>query len=461
MFLNTIIIIVFLLVNLLIGYFSSKKIVDFAQFSVGHRSFSALIIAISLSANFIGGGYTMGNAAKVYEGGMLFAFALLGFSAKEALVARFIAPRMSNFNTCYSIGDIIEKGYGVYAKIITGIFSLIICGGILGAQVSALGVIIHETTNINQQAGVFLALAVMFIYSSLGGMRGVVFTDVLQFALLAIGIPLTFLIGLHKIGGWHKLITGVPHHYLYFFHSQNDLTLFILLFFTFMVGEILIPPYVQRLLLSRSSKTTVRATYLSALISIPVFLLSGGIGLIAYCYQQGLKADNVFPIVVHQLLPIGISGIVSAALLSIILSSGSGLLNAAAIAFANDIVKPLKTNDSTINFLKLARVSTIIIGIIAVLFALSINSIINILLAAYAFWSPIMLIPLVAVIWGFKSTSLHFLTAAFAGIIGVLIWKYSFHYRLGITMPSVLFGILCNLLTFYIFYVGKRMHKNS
>ena len=241
---DTIIIIVFLIVNLLIGYFSGKKTISFSQFSVSYRSFSALFIAISLSANFIGGGYTLGNAAKVYTSGMLFAFALLGFSLKEALIARFVAPRMDAFNTCYSVGDIIEKSYGIHAKIATGIFSLIICGGILGAQVSALSAIIHETMAINVHVGVFLVLAVMFVYSSLGGMRGVVLTDVLQFSLLAIGIPITFFIGLYKIGGWHKLVATVPHHYLYFLQNQHDLLFFILLFITFIFGEILIPPYV-------------------------------------------------------------------------------------------------------------------------------------------------------------------------------------------------------------------------
>ena len=213
--------------------------------------------------------------------------------------------------------------------------------------------------------------------------------------------------------------------------------------------------YVQRLFLSRSSKTTVKATYVSALISVPVFMFSGGIGLIAYCYQQGLNANDAFPLVVHQLLPIGISGIVIAALLSIILSSASGLLNAAAIAFVNDIVKPLKASDKEINFLKMARISTIIIGVVAVFFALSVNNIISILLAAYNFWSPIILVPLIAAIFNIKSTGSHFFIATSGGIVGSLVWHYGFNTPMSIS--PILFGILCNLAVFIMFSNYKKI----
>jgi SSS family solute:Na+ symporter len=81
---------------------------------------------------------------------MVYAVALLGFSLTVILVALFIAPKMDKYRDCLSIGDIIAKSYGKTAQIITGVFSMIICAGILGAQVGAMGAIFERFLNLPQ-----------------------------------------------------------------------------------------------------------------------------------------------------------------------------------------------------------------------------------------------------------------------------------------------------------------------
>lgn len=446
MVLDYAIIILFLAANLYIGYLSSKKIINFSHFSVGHRSFSSLLIFCTLSATFIGGGYTIGNAGKVFSTGMVYSFALLGFSLKEILVATLVAPRMHRFTDCHSVGDMMAKHYGVSVKVITGVLSLFICGGILGAQVGALNAIFETTLHINPVIGVIVSFIILVVYASLGGMRAVVFTDALQFVVLAIGIPLTFFIGLHHVGGWHHIEQVVPPHFIDFIYSPKSFIVFILLFITFIFGETLVPPYVQRLFMSKDTKSTFKGTLASGLVSIPIFLLCGGIGLVAYTYNQHMNPNSAFPLIVNDLLPVGIRGIVIAALLSIILSSAAGFLNAAAIAFVNDIVKPLKRNQEKVNYLKMARVSTILVGVIAIIFAVSIKNVLDILLAAYNFWSPIMLVPLLAAIFNIKASTRDFFAGACLGIIGGLAWDYGLHSPLGIS--PILFGLLCNLIAF-------------
>jgi len=170
---DALLIIIFMLANLFIGMRAGKKIQTIDHFSVGHRSFSTFLIFATLSATFIGGGYTLGNAAKVYTSGMIYAFALLGFSLKEILVAFIIAPRMDAHRDCLSIGDIIVKRYGIVAKVITGVFSLIICAGILGAQVGAMGAIFHTFFGISPALGIIIGFGVIIAYSSAGGMRAI------------------------------------------------------------------------------------------------------------------------------------------------------------------------------------------------------------------------------------------------------------------------------------------------
>ena len=148
---------------------------------------------------------------------------------------------------------------------------------------------------------------------------------------------------------------------------------------------------------------------------------SGGIGLIAYTYNQHIPANSAFTLVVHNVLPIGINGFVIAALISIILSSAAGFLNAASIAFVNDLVKPFKKDPEKTNFLLMARISTLLVGLISIAFALTIKNVLDILLTAYNFWSPIILVPLLPAIFRVNTKERDFFVGAICGIIGTLI----------------------------------------
>jgi len=94
---DKIIVILYLLIILVVGLLAGRKVKNLSQFSVAGRSFSSLVIFATLSASFIGGGFSMGNAEKVFLFGIVNIFALWGFSLKEILVAKFIAPRMDNY----------------------------------------------------------------------------------------------------------------------------------------------------------------------------------------------------------------------------------------------------------------------------------------------------------------------------------------------------------------------------
>ncbi|MBL4647641.1 MAG: sodium:solute symporter family protein [Gammaproteobacteria bacterium] len=425
---------------------SSKHTHSLDQFSVGRRSFNSFAIFASLSATFIGGGYTLGNAAKVFHLGMFYAFALLGFSLKEILVGLFIAPRMAAYRDCLSIGDIMSRHYGTAAKVITGIFSVLICTGIVGAQVGAIGAIFRAFFHINELWGILIGFAVIIVYSALGGMRAVVYTDILQFLILAVGIPLVFVLGIYYVGGFTAIIHKLPQAHVFFWHDSHTLLPFVFLFITFMLGETLVPPYVQRLLMAKHTWQTRRAIVASGLLSIPFFLIAGGIGLIALLINPQLNANLALPFVVETVLPGFLRGFVIASLLAIIMSSAAGFLNAAAVSLVNDIIKPLKPQIKPMTLLSLAKASVFAIGASSMIFALAIKNVLDILLYAYNFWSPIILVPLLALLFNIKVKSWHFFIGASAGLVGMLVWSFAFEQIYHVS--AIIIGILCNLLFF-------------
>jgi len=171
---------------LLFGLWYGRGIKDLGDYAVAGKAYSAPIIFATLSASFIGGGFSMGNAEKVFRFGIMNIVALFGFSLSQILIARFIAPRMGRYEDAISVGDIMEKSYGTKAKIFTGLFALIACAGILGAQIGAMGHIFNVFLEIPKFHGILIGIGIVLIYVTAGGMKSVVGTDIVQFIFLII-----------------------------------------------------------------------------------------------------------------------------------------------------------------------------------------------------------------------------------------------------------------------------------
>jgi len=445
---QSIIIFSYLIIVLLIGIWAGRGVKDIKDYAVASKSFGTMAIFATLSASFIGGGFSMGNAEKVFLVGISNIVALWGFSLKEILVAKYIAPNIRHYPDAISIGDIMEPAYGKESRIFAGVFGVILSAGILGAQIGAMGYIFNLFLGLDRSTGIILGLSIVIIYSTIGGMRAVVWTDIVQFIVLSVGIPLTLYFGIEHVGGWNEIVQSVPASHFTISLEPMALVALISLFLTFLLGETLVPPYVQRLLIGKENHNVKRGTMLSGLYSIPFFLVTGLIGLVALAMQPSLDANLAMPYVIQEALPPVLQAVVISAIISIIMSSADSFLNAAAIAFNNDIIKPiLKTPLSVDAELKLARITTLAVGIIAVVFALSIDSILDILIYSYNFWAPTTLVPLAAALLGLKLSKKRFIAGATAGIITTLVWSNLLGSPLGI--DGLVVGTLANFIAFF------------
>jgi len=456
---DIVIISVYLLGILILGIWAGKGIKNLTHFSVANRSFGTLVIFATLSASFIGGGFSMGNAEKVFIFGIVNIIALWGFSVGEILVSIFIASRISRYSEAISVGDIMEIHYGKLAKIETGILSVLVCSGILGAQIGAIGYIFNVFLNIPQLYGILIGYGIVIIYSTVGGMRAVVFTDIIQFIVLTIGIPITLIMGIQYAGGWNAIQSAVPASHFTFPGAHKTFLQFVILFLSFMLGETLVPPYIQRFFLSKNPKNTTRATFWSGLFSIPFFAITGTIGLVALAIKPDLNPNLSMPFIIKEVLPVGLKGLVIVSIMSIVMSSADSFLNAASISFTHDILEPVKRGTMTEKQILIsARLITVFIGIIAVIFAIQIKSILDILLYSYNFWSPVILVPLVTAILGLKTSQKQLFIGSVSGILSVLIWNFLLHNPAGI--DGMIIGIAGNFLSFVIVYNLQNRKTN-
>ena len=457
MILDYAIITVYLLAILSLGLWSGRGMKTLADFSVSHRSYGSMVIFATLSASFIGGGFSIGNAEKVFTLGIANIVALWGFSLKEILVARFIAPRTANFPGIISVGDLMDRGYGKIGRIVSGFFSVFLCAGIVGAQVGAMGIIFNVFLDIPPIWGILIGCGIVITYSTVGGMRAVVLTDVVQFCVLAIGIPAVLIFGLMKLGGISAIKAAVPTGHFSIPAEGMTIGAFLSLFLTFLLGETLVPPYVQRLFMAKDAGHTARGTMLSGIFSIPFFAITGVIGLVALTLDPELDPNLAMPYVVRTVLPIGVRGVVIAGIISIMMSSADSFLNGAATCCINDIVKPLRKNPlSERHELLLAKLTNCLVGVLAVVFAIKIPSILDILIYAYNFWAPIIVVPLAAVLLGFRVTRAGFLAGTLAGAVGTLAWNYLLKTPAGIEGLAI--GVFCNL--FFFVLANKLSNRN-
>lgn len=445
---QSIIIFSYLIIVLLIGIWAGRGVKDMKDFAVAGKSFGTMAIFATLSASFIGGGFSMGNAEKVFLVGISNIIALWGFSLKEILVAKYIAPNIIHYPDAISIGDIMEPAYGKESRIFAGVFGVILSAGILGAQIGAMGYIFNLFLGLDRATGIILGLSIVIIYSTIGGMKAVVWTDILQFIVLSVGIPLTLYFGIEHLGGWSQVVQNVPASHFTISLEPMAIVALVSLFLTFLLGETLVPPYVQRLLIGKNNHNVRRGTLLSGLYSIPFFAATGAIGLVAFAMNPSLDANLAMPYVIQEALSPVLQAVVISAIISIIMSSADSFLNAAAIAFNNDIIKPiLKTPLGDDAELRLARMITLAVGILAVVFALSIDSVLDILIYSYNFWAPTTLVPLAAALLGAKLSKKRFIAGATAGIITTLVWSNLLGSPL--VIDGLVVGTLANFVAFF------------
>ena len=339
-------------------------------------------------------------------------------------------------------------------QMVTGLFGMMLCAGIMGAQVGAMGYVFHLFLGMDYLVGILIGCSIAIAYSTVGGMRAVVFTDILQFAVLGVGIPLTLFMGLDLAGGWQAVTKAVPANHLTLLGEMGPLA-FISLFLTFLLGETLVPPYVQRLMIGRTAGHTVRGTLWSGIFSIPFFAVTGCIGLVALALAPDLDPNLAMPYLVQQALPMGLRGLVVAGIIAVVMSSADSFLNGAAVCLTSDVVLPAMRNPlSERAQLVLAKAANLITGVLAVVFAISIKSVLGILLYAYNFWAPVILPPLVAAFFGVRANSWVFLSAAVAGLGGTVVWNVVLGAPAGV--DGLIVGVGCNTLVFVLGVALRR-----
>lgn len=444
-------IVVYFALLIIIGYQTSKRIQDVKDYNVAGERIIWPVMFATLAASIVGGGGSIGAAGNVFDNGLVFMFAFFGFGITTILTGYFIAPKLRSYKGAQSVGDVMEYHYGRMAKYITGILSVGLCVGILGAQAVAIGAIFNVTLGISTITGIIIGMGLVVLYSTFGGLWAVIQTDALQFVVLGVIIPASVFIGLYHIGGPSELVAQVPDTYFTFLGDWK-LGAFISLFITFLLGEALVPPYAQRAFSSKDAKHSQKGYVATGIYLILFTFVVSTLGLITYILYPNIEPDQALPTMLTTLLPTGLIGLAIAALLAIIMSTASSYLNATTVSFIQDVYTPLMQRsgkpikDKTT--LLLGKIVTFVTGVASVVFALSIPNIIDALTAAYTLWAPTIVFPLVIAVLLKINNKYAGVGGIVAGGVVTIIWSFILGDPFGLT--GLVPGLLANIIVFTI-----------
>ena len=447
----------YLVLLIWIGVRSSRGIHNTLDYTVAGRDVAWIVVLATTAATMVGGGASIGSVSSVYQDGLVFALVTCAWHIQLIITGLWIAPRLRQLNLL-TVAEFFGKRFGEPARLMAIVSCLIFLVGALVAQMVAMGKITETVLGIDYQVAVLGGAAIVIFYSTVGGIRAVVKTDVLQFVVLVAGIGAASVFLLMKNDGFSGLLAKTGEAPFQFTTEEWPAMRVITLFCAFFLGEMLVPPYAVRCFIARNPKGArwgVAGSGIFLLCFLPVAIFIMGLsaqvdpGVQQAVLETG-SADSqiVFPTLMRETFPAAIAGIMIAALIAAVMSSGDSCLSCISTIVMEDIYRKLvDPGASDRRLLRVAQMATLVTGVIAAGCSFVYRAIVGILEFVYDFWAPTMVCPFLVGLFLYRKNQSYAATLCMlSGFISVGIWRFWLDTP-GDFSPA-LFGFLVSVIVF-------------
>ncbi|MDU5734009.1 MAG: sodium:solute symporter family protein, partial [Veillonella sp.] len=399
-----------------------------------------LMTAGTLAATEIGGGSTVGVAAKAYGSWGLSAGWYVVSAGIGVILVAFIAPLLRRAMAT-TVPEIIGRRFGASSHLITSILSMLATITLAGVQITATATIISVLTGLSTELAILICGAVLVIYTMSGGMWSVTMTDVIHFFVLVGGFSLAVPFVLHNVGGWESVVAKLPPEQLGFTKVgwKTIIGLIIMYFMTFSTGQ----ESVQRYFAAKDERTAVLGSIICGIIMALFAFVPAVLGLVALSEFPNIEANNAVATVALNLMPPVMAGFVMAAVVSV---------------FTKDIVEhhfgKSLTDAQLTNY---SRLCVLFLGIIAIIISLVSKAIIPMLVFAFTMRSAG---PFAAFLLGLTWKN----ATAGAGIWSIVLGSIAGVYWEFVGNPygimSIIFGSIVSLIVFVaVVFIERSMGK--
>lgn len=427
--LDYITIILFSIGVLITGVSFSKTGKDMKSFFSGGGNVPWGMSGLSLFMGFFSAGTFVVWGSIAYSYGMVSIIIQLTMAVAGYAVGTWIAPRWHRTHSLtaaeYITGRLGVKTQKTYTYIFLAV-SIFTTGSFL----YPVAKIVEVTTGIPLTTAIFALGAFSMVYVALGGLRGVVVTDVLQFVILFAAVVIAVPLAFDKIGGVGTFFEKVPEGFFELFEGEYTpgfVIAFAIYNMFFLGGNW---AYVQRYTSVKTERDSRKTGWLFGVLYTISPILWMLIPMIYRVYNpslSGLENEGAYLLMCKEAMPDGLLGLMLGGMIFATASSLNATLNISAGVVTNDIFKRMRPDASEKTLMNVARISTWGFGIMAIIIALLIRSmggIVNVVISVAALTGVPVYLPVIWSLFSKRQTARTILSATFISLAINLIFKF-------------------------------------
>ena len=446
--LDWLVILAYLAVMLYIGYHSMKTVKTDEDFVLAGRNVGNIYIILSLFASFTGLSGLFGTPQYVYEYGIAgwwwWATFPIGVVIMGMTMAKLLCRRMH-----VTLPDVVDVNHS--SKAVRVAASLVTVWNYLAwtaGQVAGIVLVITTFTDLNGTAAVIVAYIIIVLFTLLGGFRAVVYTDSLQAVLflVVLGLVIPAVLLLHydvpealaqttSIDGFYKLFGSVP--------AGTMITWWLLAPAGFIDNMAL-----QRVFAAKDEKSAKGNITAAFLLMIIFGLILMFIGIMArFILPAGSDPASAMLNLSQLVLPKGMLGLLVAAFAGVAVSTASSTLLVCSSTLEQDVYSVLRNTgkEKPASSLLVNRLFVVLVGLIALVLALKVPSVTQILMYGYSVYVPGLLLPVIAGSFHWKLSDRAMLLTIVSGVLTAVIL-----ILMGEPFPGSLGGLIVSAIPFCI-----------
>ncbi|MCX2980849.1 sodium:solute symporter family protein [Halieaceae bacterium IMCC14734] len=445
-----------------VGYYASRQIKGSVDYAVGGRSFGLPVLLGTLAGSVIGASATMGKAGKAYEVGFAIMFASAAYFLGYLLLA-WLAPKLRAANID-SLPDVLERRFGSSMRLVAAVVLLLVVIPVFGIQLIACGLIVVEfmgDLGISYAEAVGIAALIIVLYTMLGGLLAVAYTDLVQVLVMALALgvllPLMMTLELGETGQLSGVLQSPTGEILGGMNWGYVLS-FIPAFTAFVVID---PGAWQRIAAARRASDLRPAMLLTAAFYLFWSLLVACLGVAAFnLYPDLMAGDAAIPQLVMDFMPPVLKGLCLAAIIALIMSTADSALLICGTTVSWDVVRVLRPNTADKTLLLISRLVILVVGLLGILFALSPIPLFEINLIALGLFVSGLFAPVMAALFYHRVTSRAAIVASGVGVATVL-GLYAAKFLGGYALPVEPIFISLTLSLSSLFIVSRLTYREE
>lgn len=458
----TLIVVLYMLMMLGIGYYSSKRISSNADFMVAGRRLGPLLMAGTLAATEIGGGSSLGVVANAYGNwGMSAAWYIIAMGFAFMILIP-LAPKFRS-TSVKTVPEYFRRRYDKFSGAFSAIVMMMALVGLTAGQFKASASILEVMLGIDYTTSLIIVTIVITVYAVMGGLWSVTLTDFIQVFLIVIGMVIAVPFALKLAGGWATVKQTVPAEHFSLTEGiggWGQIIGFVIMYVaTFSVGQ----EAVSRYYAARDGKAAVQGSIIAAIVNflfafIPVIL---GLTMLSL-FNQNLLDGNVvdalsnnsryaLPALAVATMPAVVTGILFAGIISATMSSADSDLLGAGSIFGNDLYKVfIHKGASSEQVMKVTKITMVVIALFSLVTALVADNILTLLAFSFTLRAAGTFVPYVMGHFWKKSSSAGSTASILSGsIVFFLMDKGIIPSIPGLN--NIIPGLLVSLVAFLIF----------